>query len=494
MTMTAVGRRRPKTIALLAVAMLTAGFTWLAASPSAATSKLSIGDLVTYEDGSPAEGVQVDVYQAASRWTRGQWIGSASTNRDGHYSFDVDRGCYITVAIAPLGAEFDFLGSGRVYDQQFGCAENGPNNDFDSVLYREDTKPEPPPTHPPTTAPPTTQPPTTQPPTTQPPTTQPPTTQPPTTQPPMDPPPYLRECRIYRINQSTMQSFSVELAGVKNLPEDIQVIMLSAEGVELDRRLLGDFRDRSWDPWQKYTRILSTWTVAPNSLDINIRAVSLQSKTSKPSKPVTCDFKAYSPIGLDIDGSGSIERIAGEFGFDFDADGATETVSEWFAPTEGILFDTRIEGPVTGAHLFGDQGGLFSDGFEKLARLDANGDGWVTGAELDGLAIWTDANSNARLDPGEQSALADYAVVGLATDHVDFVSQARLADGSTMVTEDLWFPAATGAAVTDTARVLVLGGAGLAVVGYAAVAARRRRDGLDAELRDLVARESRTTM
>ncbi|MEM9653773.1 MAG: hypothetical protein AAGA65_16900, partial [Actinomycetota bacterium] len=200
-----------------------------------------------------------------------------------------------------------------------------------------------------------------------------------------------------------------------------------------------------------------------------------------------------SPIGLDIDGSGSVDRISGEFSFDFDADGEAETVAEWFAPTEGILVDTRIAGPVTGAHLFGDQGGRYADGFEKLARLDVDGDRQVAGAELNGLALWTDANSNAAIDTGEMSALTDHSVIALSTEHQGYVSWARLADGSTMVTEDLWFPVAPAAAGSQTARTLI---GVVAIMGLLAAAHRtlsRHRDGLDAELAALVATERSTS-
>lgn len=150
----------------------------------------------------------------------------------------------------------------------------------------------------------------------------------------------------------------------------------------------------------------------------------------------------YTPIALDIDKSGAVEVIQGEFVIDITGNGEAETLEEWFAPTEGILIDTKhgIDGGIiTGHHLFGDMGRTYVDGYEKLELLDTNGDGVVSGAEMDGLAIWIDANSNALLDAGEMSTLESHEIVSLGVVHEDFISQATLKDGSTIMMEDKWF-------------------------------------------------------
>lgn len=175
------------------------------------------------------------------------------------------------------------------------------------------------------------------------------------------------------------------------------------------------------------------------------------------------------PIGLDVDQSGAVERVQGDFMFDITGDGDLEHLHEWFAPTEGILLDAALamkdgivttqhflsstasadsrelakhSGAVTGKHLFGDMGSLFEDGYEKLAAIkDGDHDGLVSGAELDGLAIWVDSNSNSKVDAGELNSLMSYGIVALSTtpDSGSFVSHAQLKDGSTMLVEDLFF-------------------------------------------------------
>jgi hypothetical protein len=154
---------------------------------------------------------------------------------------------------------------------------------------------------------------------------------------------------------------------------------------------------------------------------------------------VNCEEMRVSPIGLDINKSGTVERMSGFFFFDIDGVGEKKFLKEWFAPTEGILVDTRIAGEMSGLQLFGDQGGKYKDGYAKLALLDANKDGQLTGDELAGLAVWVDANSDAKVQPGEITSLESHGVVELSTTHTKFISTAELATGDTIETEDLWF-------------------------------------------------------
>jgi hypothetical protein len=151
----------------------------------------------------------------------------------------------------------------------------------------------------------------------------------------------------------------------------------------------------------------------------------------------------YSPIGLDLDGDGVVSRIEGEFRIDITGDGVVEEMNEWFAPQEGILINiksqVRSDGVVTGVHLIGNQGGKFTDGFQKLTGYDKNGDGIVKDNELKDFRIWVDVNSNTLLDLGEMHKLEEYGIVGLHTAHTNMVSTAVLQNGGEMMMEDLWF-------------------------------------------------------
>ncbi|WP_273794067.1 hypothetical protein, partial [Brucella intermedia] len=67
-------------------------------------------------------------------------------------------------------------------------------------------------------------------------------------------------------------------------------------------------------------------------------------------------------------------------------------------------------------------------GYAPLAALDDNHDGTLTGKELDGLALWHDANGNGVADPGEVKPLSAYGIIAVSTkwrpltDHPDEVA------------------------------------------------------------------------
>lgn len=165
----------------------------------------------------------------------------------------------------------------------------------------------------------------------------------------------------------------------------------------------------------------------------------------------------YSPIAFDIDRSGFVEHIDGEFEIDITGDGDMEFLSQRVAPSEGILVDAKEknketgikdnDNTITGQHLIGDMGGQYTDGFAKLKEYDDNGDGIVDGKELKGFYIWVDKDSNARLDDGELTKIEKFdgvkgkrKIVALDISYENYKSTATLDDGSDILMEDLWFP------------------------------------------------------
>lgn len=93
--------------------------------------------------------------------------------------------------------------------------------------------------------------------------------------------------------------------------------------------------------------------------------------------------------------------------------------------------------------LFGDLGGQFDNGYEKLALLDANGDGVVSGDEAESLGLWID-DGDAVLEDGELKSLGEFQVISLSTAMTldaegRMLSTATRSDGSTIMTEDVWF-------------------------------------------------------
>jgi len=90
----------------------------------------------------------------------------------------------------------------------------------------------------------------------------------------------------------------------------------------------------------------------------------------------------------------------------------------WVAPNTGLLvWDLKDTGSITsGRQLIGSRTWwlFWETGYQVLASLDDDGDGWLTGEELTGLAVWTDRNSNGVSDDGE--------VVGLQHTEIEALS------------------------------------------------------------------------
>jgi len=57
---------------------------------------------------------------------------------------------------------------------------------------------------------------------------------------------------------------------------------------------------------------------------------------------------------------------------------------------------------------------FWRDGYAALAALDDDGNGWLEGKELAGIAIWRDLNGNGVCDPGEVISLRDAGIVRIA--------------------------------------------------------------------------------
>lgn len=193
-----------------------------------------------------------------------------------------------------------------------------------------------------------------------------------------------------------------------------------------------------------------------------------------PSTQVTIENFAlrHTPVALDLNGDGQINvtgastsyEYAGEIGktvqFDINGDGKADSI-EWLDGSgDGLLVDNRdgnAAGDMNGGRLFGDQGGAFANGYEKLASLDTNGDHQLTGAELEGLSVWID-NGDALVQDGELRSVQDLGIKSIAT-NFDMVadgagdrlmqSVATTADGQAILTEDVWFGSADGAALGD---------------------------------------------
>ncbi len=90
----------------------------------------------------------------------------------------------------------------------------------------------------------------------------------------------------------------------------------------------------------------------------------------------------------------------------------------WVKPELGLLvWDPAQTGRITSARqLFGGYTfQIFRDtGYEALAALDDNGDGVLSGSELEGISVWFDRNSDAKSSPDEVTPLRKLGVVSIS--------------------------------------------------------------------------------
>ena len=91
----------------------------------------------------------------------------------------------------------------------------------------------------------------------------------------------------------------------------------------------------------------------------------------------------------------------------------------WVQPeTAFLVWQPDGHSPIrSGRQLFGSATWwlMFKDAYAALEALDNNGDGWLTGSELAGLAVWRDQNQNGVCEAGEVAPLSAVGVTGLAT-------------------------------------------------------------------------------
>ncbi len=162
--------------------------------------------------------------------------------------------------------------------------------------------------------------------------------------------------------------------------------------------------------------------------------------------------RAVTPVLISFDRQASLSDLLTpekRVRFDLAGDGLGRSWP-WVKPTTGILvWDPKHTGKVTsGLQLFGSVTWwlFWKDGYEPLAALDNNHNGWLEGAELQGIAVWFDRNGNGIADAGEVVSLSSLAIkriavhsAGLADGVPANPNGVQLRDGSPLATFD-WTP------------------------------------------------------
>jgi hypothetical protein len=124
-------------------------------------------------------------------------------------------------------------------------------------------------------------------------------------------------------------------------------------------------------------------------------------------------FPARSPQPLDrlVDSQKLVD-------FDLAADGIPRKWPWLRGDTCLLVWDPGRTGAVRdGKQLFGSVTWwiFWDDGYQPLAALDNDGDGWLSGKELAGLAVWQDRNGNGRSEAGEVVTVERHGIRRIAT-------------------------------------------------------------------------------
>jgi hypothetical protein len=160
------------------------------------------------------------------------------------------------------------------------------------------------------------------------------------------------------------------------------------------------------------TRILQRW-YPPDDVSAEVREVRA-AITKLNEKPV-----AMTPVIFSMDPEfGLTDLLAAGKAVPFDLDGtARERKWSWVKPGVCLLaWDPESTGRIaSGRQLFGNVTWwmFWRDGYAALEALDNDGDGWLSGAELDGVVVWRDVNGNGVSDPGEVVPAHEFGIAKL---------------------------------------------------------------------------------
>jgi hypothetical protein len=129
--------------------------------------------------------------------------------------------------------------------------------------------------------------------------------------------------------------------------------------------------------------------------------------------------RSMTPILIPLAEGAALEQlvdIGARVDFDLDGSGLPRKWG-WIRPSAAwLVFDPNGSGQITsGLQLIGARTFwvFWSDGYAALASLDDNGDGWLEGDELAGLALWRDGNGNAVSEPGEVRSIQEHGIIAL---------------------------------------------------------------------------------
>ncbi|MEP6763203.1 MAG: tetratricopeptide repeat protein [Gemmatimonadaceae bacterium] len=131
-------------------------------------------------------------------------------------------------------------------------------------------------------------------------------------------------------------------------------------------------------------------------------------------------MRTVTPIAIPLrDGmtAGNVESSGARVKFDADGSGLQRNWTWITRNAAWLVYDPKHSGHITSSlQLFGNVTFwmFWANGYNALSSLDDNHDGKLTAHELEGLALWRDANANGISDPGEVQSISKYGIIALS--------------------------------------------------------------------------------
>jgi hypothetical protein len=165
------------------------------------------------------------------------------------------------------------------------------------------------------------------------------------------------------------------------------------------------------------------------------RDVAANVKTLR-SKPMAVTPVIFAMPGMAAEHVGDLVDSTKRVAFDLAGD---QIARQWPWVKDGtalLVWDPEHTGAITnGRQLFGSRTWwiFFRNGYEALSVLDDNRDGRLTGAELQGIAVWVDRNGDGVCQAGEELTLEEAGIASIG------VRATTDADGTLMNTTGIGF-------------------------------------------------------
>jgi hypothetical protein len=215
----------------------------------------------------------------------------------------------------------------------------------------------------------------------------------------------------------------------KNLPAKLGLAWCLEQAAKKDEAIKA-YRDTVEEAWEKESSLKSLGLAGTSvTLEAAGYLVPLLDKEKDKKEIATLEDRVaklrklprmMTPIVVPLrDGLTAKDMIDSKARVRFDADGSgLREEWNWFTRDAGILvFDPHKRRNITSAlQWFGNVTFwmAWDNGYEALKSLDDNSDGVLSGQELEGLAIWIDANGDGICQPHEVKTLAELGIVAIS--------------------------------------------------------------------------------